>query len=107
MEKTFWLTFDLGLRGDYPGLYKWLDMLQAKECGNNVAVFRYDSTTQQPEREIESSLRENVNFNPTDRIYLIWRDDETNKNSGTFIIGRRKTAPWEGHSLAREQAIDS
>jgi len=32
----YWLSFDLGLRGNYELLYAWLDAMEAKECGDNV-----------------------------------------------------------------------
>ena len=37
---TFWLSYDLGVGGDYPGLYQWLDDHQAVVCGNNMAKGR-------------------------------------------------------------------
>jgi hypothetical protein len=37
MKSAIWLTFDLGVRGDYETLYTWLDQRLAKECGDNVA----------------------------------------------------------------------
>jgi hypothetical protein len=34
-----WISFDLGVRGDYEGMYAWLDTHNAKECGDiNVRV---------------------------------------------------------------------
>ena len=31
ISKAIWLSFDLGIGGDYPGLYKWLDNHKAIE----------------------------------------------------------------------------
>ena len=31
---TIWISYDLGVRGDYEGLYAWLDSHGAKECGD-------------------------------------------------------------------------
>ena len=31
---TVWISYDLGIRGDYEGLYAWLDSHRAKECGD-------------------------------------------------------------------------
>ena len=39
IRKAIWLSFDLGVAGDYPGLYKWLDEHDAVECGDSVAFF--------------------------------------------------------------------
>ena len=32
-----WLSFDLGVSGDYEGTYAWLDDKSARECGSSVA----------------------------------------------------------------------
>ena len=45
MESFVWMSYDLGVSGDYEGLYAWLDDHNAKECGNSVAwvfSFSYD-----------------------------------------------------------------
>jgi hypothetical protein len=36
----YWISFDLGLQGDYEPLYEWLDRHEALECGerSNPAV---------------------------------------------------------------------
>ena len=44
MKQAIWLSYDLGVRGDYEGLYAWLDKHQAKECGDNIAYFVYGYT---------------------------------------------------------------
>ena len=106
-KKTFWLSYDLGLRGDYNSLYTWLDKNKAKECGDSVAVFAFACTTDNPKEEIKQDLLQNVDFNKTDRVYLIWRDDKKQANIGTFIIGHRKPAPWEGYyATETEQSFD-
>jgi len=33
MKKLIWIAFDLGVRGDYDGIYEFLDTHEAKECG--------------------------------------------------------------------------
>jgi hypothetical protein len=35
----FWLSFDLGLQGNYEKLYEWLDDSDSLECGESVATF--------------------------------------------------------------------
>ena len=37
MKKFIWLSYDLGIGGDYESLYSWLDNHEAKECGDSVA----------------------------------------------------------------------
>ena len=106
-KKTYWLSYDLGLKGDYNSLYTWLDKQKAKECGDSIAVFEFVSSTDNPKEEIKNSILESIELNKTDRIYLIWRDDVRNANVGMFIIGRRKPAPWEGYfTTEEEQSFD-
>ena len=37
-----------------------------------------------------------------DRIYVIYRDDQTKRNKGKFIFGKRKSSPWAGYSQIEE-----
>ena len=105
--KTFWLSYDLGLKGDYNSLYIWLDKANAKECGDNFSVFKYNVQTNNPKEEIKKDLESSIKFNKGDRVYLIWRDDLKNVNYGVFIIGNRKPSPWEGfYSPELEQSVD-
>ena len=99
--KTFWLSYDLGLKGDYEGLYQWLDEHQAKECGVALAVFKRNVGNDFVD-SIKSELNEKVQFEKGDRVYLIWRDGKLNK--GKFIVGGRKRAPWEGYASTIENA---
>lgn len=99
--KTFWLSYDLGLKGDYHGMYEWLDTYEARECGDSLAVFKYKSGKNFL-RDIIKDLKNTVEFNNGDRIYLIWRDDTADIVKGKFILGKRKPAPWEGYALGEE-----
>lgn len=103
--KTFWICYDLGLRGDYTGLYAWLDSHKAKECGDSLAVFEFDCGAHFIE-EIKSELTNKVKFNKEDRIYLIWKDPQKDLIKGRFIIGQRKPAPWEGFAVSKEQGVE-
>ena len=38
-QKAVWISFDLGVQGDYEGLYRWLDSFDARECGENLVLF--------------------------------------------------------------------
>lgn len=99
--KTFWLSYDLGLKGDYEGLYQWLDEHRAKECGSALAVFKLE-TDGDFVKNITDELKRVVQFKSDDRVYLIWRDGKLNK--GKFIVGGRKRAPWEGYASIIENA---
>ncbi|AEB09203.1 hypothetical protein [Desulfobacca acetoxidans] len=102
MKKTVWIAYDLGVKGDYEGLYSWLDNHGANECGHNIAVLEYD-VKQNLIEELQKDIIENVTLSKQDRIYLIWR--EGGKIKGKFIVGKRKAAPWFGYG-AQEPQID-
>ncbi|HZL26239.1 MAG TPA: hypothetical protein VFC39_06880 [Acidobacteriaceae bacterium] len=99
--KRFWLSYDLGLRGDYSGLYQWLDGKDAKECGDSIATFLSDRT----QEEIEGQIKETVGDDaPRARVYLIAPAGD-GKFNGKFLIGRRKSSPpWAGFL---ETAVDT
>jgi hypothetical protein len=99
IKKTIWISYDLGLNGDYEGLYKWLDSQGAKECGENLTVlnFFYKRTpSKDVVSELTKALQENVHLKDKDRIYAIYLDDKTKKMKGKFLFGSRKPAPWAG-----------
>ncbi len=96
MQKSIWLSYDLGVRGDYESLYQWLDQHSAVECGDSIAFLRYELNTNDFEflDRLKKELNENVKFKKFDRIYAIWKDG--NKIRGKFLLGNRKAAPWAG-----------
>ncbi len=100
MKKTVWISYDLGVKGDYEGLFSWLDDHDAKECGNSIAVLEYDYTDSFVE-ELQEDLSRNVNFAKHDRIYVILREGE--KMRGRFLFGKRKAAPWSGYGHQEPQ----
>lgn len=102
MEKAVWMSFDLGVRGDYEGLYAWLDSKKAIECGDSLAFFKYD-VSEDIVKNLEKEIKENVEINKKTRIYVIFRDAKTKKIKGKFILGSRKAAPWAGYSGSQEQ----
>ena len=86
--KRYWISFDLGLQGDYRSLYKWLDEHEAEECGDNIATVRSGEDREQIARDISTIL---LNQRQA-RVYVI-----DIKNGGKFILGRRrKSPPWRG-----------
>ena len=103
MQRVVWISFDLGIRGDYEGMYAWLDSHEAKECGDSVAYLKYEfqgDLVQALLRDIEDSLE----VTKKTRIYVIWQDPESGSMKGRFIIGGRKSPPWTGHAGGTEQA---
>ena len=97
---TVWITFDLGLDGDYKGLYAWLDAHDANGCGESVAVLAYDCDEAIPDR-IREELKASVRIDAQSRIYVIYRDPATNENRGAFIFGERRAPVWNGYSASR------
>jgi hypothetical protein len=97
-----WLSFDLGVRGDYESLYAWLDNHDATECGNNVAFLKYElphDSTDQLLRHVAKDLESSIEFGKSDRVYVACLS-ETGDLKGRFIVGKRKAAPWQGYGDA-------
>lgn len=95
MAKSFiWISFDLGIQGDYEGMYSWLDSHDAQECGDNVALLELEyqnDLLKELSQELESSIR----IDKRARIYVIRRVAGNVK--GLFLFGARKSAPWAGY----------
>lgn len=102
MKKMLWISYDLGVRGDYEGLYAWLDNHNARECGNSVAALEYEYSTVFLE-ELQDDISRNVALAKHDRMYIIWREER--KIKGKFLFGTRKAAPWSGYG-SQESEID-
>lgn len=96
MEKTIWLSYDLGVRGDYSSIYRWLDEVKAVECGDSLAYVKVNMPEGiSPPDYIKKELEANVTFSKSDRVYVIWKDP-SGSNKGRFILGKRKASPWLG-----------
>ena len=106
MQRKIWLSFDLGVRGDYEGMYAWLDEHQAIECGDNVAHVVYQFSGELIE-SLKADLSAEVEIdNKKTRIYVIWQDPDTRSTKGRFIFGKRKASSWTGYA-ASSSADDS
>lgn len=106
MKMAVWLSYDLGITGDFTGLYQWLDTHHAIECGNSAAFIKFDYE-EDFFTEIKSNMGEFVKVKSTDRIYVIYKDVENNRTIGKFLFGNRKTAPWAGYALSNEIIEDT
>ncbi|MCC6550056.1 MAG: hypothetical protein IT279_08310 [Ignavibacteriaceae bacterium] len=106
MKKAFWISYDLGLKGDYAGLYTWLDSVGAKECGDSIAFFTMEIAGGSLD-SIKKEIKDSVKLSKTDRIYLIFQEEGTNKTKGKFLFGGRKRAPWEGYAKPEGVVEDS
>jgi hypothetical protein len=110
----YWISYDLGLRGNYDQLYAWLDKHGARECGDSVATFLSKKSRAEVVKELSDVLDLSGKQRATGargaaavlggekpinpRIYII-----TMKEGGKFVFGRRKPAPWTGYA----QVLDS
>lgn len=109
VQKAIWLSYDLGIGGDYPGLYKWLDNHKAVECGNSVAFFEYLIDTKELDnllKVLNDDISATVALRSGDRLYVVYRKSDGSKCSvkGNFIFGRRKSNPWEGYGDSEPQS---
>jgi hypothetical protein len=101
---TVWISYDLGVRGDYEGLYVWLDTHRAKECGDSLAVLSYRYQRSLPD-ELREDLKRDVAIDKRTRIYLIYRERTTNKNKGQFLFGG--AAAWTGYASSDSDTVDN
>jgi hypothetical protein len=99
MKKIAWMSFDLGVQGDYEGLYRWLDAQGARECGDNLALFSFASKKDLP-AEVKASVEKSVEIDARNRIYLIFMGKDR-KMKGRFLFGQRRPAPWAGSAPAK------
>jgi hypothetical protein len=101
-NKAFWISYDLGLKGDYSGLYTWLDSVKAKECGDSIAFFTLENKGNFIDT-IKEDIMKYVKLDKSDRVYLIYLEGKTGKVKGSFLFGGRKRAPWEGYSTENQE----
>ncbi len=89
MKRRYWLSFDLGLQGNYENLYEWLDNMEANDCGGNTATFVTDKTVK--------TLQEDLKFlDEKARIYIVFYHPDKKSFVGRFILGKRKRPQWAG-----------
>jgi len=106
MKKFVWLSYDLGVNGDYDGMYAWLDNHEAKDCGDSFAFLAYDAKGDVI-KEMTDELKKLIKLNAQSRVYLVSYDTVKKSYRGRFIIGGRKQAPWTGYgSGSKEETSD-
>lgn len=96
MKQKIWLNWDLGINGDYDGLYMWLDKHKAKSCGDAFAVVEFEAEFSPMADSLYASLINAVTLRKTDVIYAVYK--EGNSIIGKFIYGSRKRGDWFGCS---------
>ncbi|HTV31965.1 MAG TPA: hypothetical protein VME69_02525 [Methylocella sp.] len=100
-----WISYDLGVSGDYEGLYSWLDSRKAKECGDSLAVISY-TFKKDLLAELKAEISKNLKISKRTRIYVIHTDHATKKSKGKFIFGGRRVAPWSGYATSESDIAD-
>lgn len=104
MKKNFiWVSFDLGIQGDYEGMYSWLDAHDARECGDSLAGLNYEYKDDLLS-ELKKDLEDSIKIDKKNRIYVIRL--VSGKMKGQFIFGRRKNAPWTGYGPNKGEEIE-
>lgn len=104
-SSAIWLSYDLGLRGDYASLYAWLDSQGAQECGDSIAFFTYEHQGDLKE-SLKVDLANAIAVDKNTRVYLVFRDVKTKKIKGSFLFGRRRAAPWTGYSTQGAAVVE-
>ena len=103
MNSVVWISYDLGVQADYEGMYGWLDEHQAKECGDSLAFLNYEYSGSLLQA-LTADLERSVQITKRTRIYVIYREQDTKKVTGKFIIGGRKAPPWSGFAVVAGSA---
>ena len=101
-RNAVWISYDLGVQGDYEGLYAWLDSHGAKECGDSVAFLEsYEYRESLPD-EMKAEIESAISINNRVRIYVIYAifsGGDVGGMKGEFLFGGRRGAPpWAGYS---------
>jgi hypothetical protein len=96
-KTRYWISFDLGLMGNYSRVYEWLDSHGAQECGPGIATILSTKSRDQLAAEIQKLFK----GAPKARAYII-----SMKQGGRFVAGNRKAAPWGGFAVSSESSED-
>jgi hypothetical protein len=106
MKHFVWVSFDLGVKGDYQGMYAWLDGKDAKECGDSLACFWFEHKNNDLLEDLKKDLRASVELDENKgRVYVVRL--MKGKMKGRFIIGRRRNPPWAGFGATGDDSEDS
>jgi len=97
----YWISFDLGLTGDYSRFYEWLDAHDAEECGSGTAAIMSKKSLD----TVITELREIFHDTPRGRVYLIAKLPD-GKFGGKFVVGSRRKAPWAGFAVHSSDAVE-
>ena len=111
MKKGIWLSYDLGVEGDYKRLYAWLDDHEAIPCGSSMAYLKYewdlDNDTECIER-LKNDIESSVTIEPRNNIYIVRARNEHGEKKviGSFLFGKRMASPWEGYGSSNTEVSE-
>jgi len=103
-KKPIWISFDLGVRGDYEGIYQFLDGHAAKECGDSLAFLHFEFKNDLF-ADLKKDLKGSVKTDKRTRIYVIF-PEENGRHKGRFLVGGRKRPPWTGYATSDQTEED-
>ncbi|HEV7222220.1 MAG TPA: hypothetical protein VGN42_05920 [Pirellulales bacterium] len=101
-KNAIWISFDLGVRGDYEEMYAWLANHGAKECGDSLAFINYEYKKDLL-KELKVDVEHAIKATKRTRVYAIHLDPDTKKMKGTFLIGGRRVPPWAGFAAGAQE----
>ena len=100
-ETRYWISFDLGLMGDYSHFYEWLDARGAEECGSGTASIVSTKSLDTIIGEVRDVLKDA----PRARVYLLSKLSD-GRFGGKFVVGGRRKAPWAGFAVRASDAVE-
>lgn len=105
LKTTLWISYDLGVSGDYDGMYTWLDTHNAVECGDSFAFILNYEYQGDIVATLRKELKESVKLEKRSRVYAIYKKP-TGSSKGSFLFGGRKQAPWAGFAPGSSEDVD-
>ncbi len=105
MKAAFILSYDLGIDGDYEGLYFWLDEKKARECGDSVAFIKDYEYKGDLIEHLKKEISKSVTIRKKDRIY-VFHPKKEGGFKGSFLFGKRKKSPWAGYATDLEDIVE-
>jgi hypothetical protein len=102
---ALWISYDLGIQGDYASMYAWLDSHRAQECGDTLAFLNFEHRGPLKE-SLQEAIEKAVTINARTRMYVIYREADARKSKGTFLFGGRRAPPWAGYSPNGPDTVD-
>ncbi len=88
MRDRIWISFDLIESRDHAGMYRWLSVHDARDCGPGLAslMFVYQDDLV---GDLRRELARELDLRTGDRVYVIYKDPEDGEVTGRFVFGQR------------------